>query len=157
RFAAIGVFAGPADYVPFFPPHRDGRSPILDELEHPTFHASNFNHWVMLPVMRDRRTDALEYLRERPAAYLETALHNVGAFFGPATRWHPRTGKPGSPHYEHAKVLGRYEDAYNSFVHFGWGIYALLPLPCVWAFRNVQRGARSSKARRRARVAVLAF
>ncbi len=156
-FAELSVFSGPATYTPFFPPHTDGRSPILDELERPTFHSSNFNHWVMLPVMRARRKDALEYLRERPLDYVATALHNVRALFGPATRWHPRTGKPGSPHYEHAKVLGKYENAYNSLVHGGLGVYALLPFPCVWACRKVARGARSQKPLRRARAAALAF
>jgi len=157
RFAEIGVFSGPSAYLPFFPPHTDGRSPILDALERPTFHSSNFNHWVMLPVMRERRSDALVYLRERPFDYVATALHNVGALFGPTTRWHPRTGKPGSPHFEHAKVLGGYENAYNSLVHWGFGVYVLLPLPCVWAFRKVARDARKKDPVRRARAAALAF
>lgn len=157
RFAELGVFAGPSVYTPFFPPHTDGRSPILDELERPTFHSGNFNHWVMLPVMRERRRDAFVYLRERPWDYAATVLHNVRALFGPATRWHPRTGKPGSPHYEHGKVLGGYENAYNSLIHWGSGVYALLPFPCVWACRKVWRGARSQKPARRARAAALAF
>jgi hypothetical protein len=157
RFAELGVFSGPSAYTPFFPAHTDGRSPILDALERPTFHSSNFNHWVMLPVMRERRGDALAYLRERPVDYLGTAVHNVRALFGPATRWHPRTGKPGSPHFEHAKVLGGYENAYNSLVHWGLGVYALLPFPCVWALRKVVRGARSQEPVRRARAAALAF
>jgi hypothetical protein len=157
RFAEIGVFSGPAAYTPFFPPHTDGRSPILDELERPTFHSSNFNHWVMLPVMRERRKDALVYLRERSFDYAATALHNVRVLFGPATRWHPRTGKPGSPHYGHAKVLGGYENAYNSLVHWGLGLYALLPFACVWAARTVLRAGRSREPVRRARAAALAF
>lgn len=157
RFAEISVFAGPSAYTPFFPPHTDGRSPILDELERPTFHAPNFNHWVLLEVMPERRRDALVYLRERPLEYLSTFAHNLRALFGPATRWHPRTGKPGSPHYEHGKVLGGYENAYNSLVHWGFGVYALLPFACVWAAGKVARGARSKDAARRARAAVLAF
>lgn len=157
RFAEVSVFAGPSAYVPFFPAHTDGRSPILDALERPTFHSGNFNHWVTLPVMRARRRDALFYVRERPFDYLATAFRSVAALFGPATRWHPRTGKPGSPHYEHAKVLGAYENAYNAVVHFGWGVYALLPLPCLWACREVARGVRSTNAPTRARSAVLAF
>jgi len=32
-FTELGVFSGPSAYLPFFPPHTDGRSPILDELE----------------------------------------------------------------------------------------------------------------------------
>jgi hypothetical protein len=153
----MGVFSAPQAYLPFFPPHTDGRSPILDELERPTFHSSNFNHWVMLRVMPERRGDALAYLSARPFDYAGTAFRNLRALFGPATRWHPRTGKPGSPHYEHARVLGRYENAYNSLVHFGWGMYVLLPLPCVWAARKVARGARSQQPARRARAIVLAF
>jgi hypothetical protein len=155
--AAVGVFSGPAAYLPFFPPRFDGRSPILDALERPTFHSSNFNHWVMLPVMRERRRDAAVYLHERPLEYGATVVHNVIEFFGPATRWHPRTGKPGSPHYEHAKVLGAYESAYNALVHWGWGVYVLLPLPCFGAWRVIAREAPAKTPSRRAVAAVLAF
>jgi hypothetical protein len=155
-FAGMSVFAGPADYLPFFPAHSDGRSPILDAVERPTFHSGNFNHWVMLLVMRARERDATFYLRKRPLEYAVTAMQNVKDFFGPATRWHPRTGKPGSPHYEHAKVLGAYENAYNGLVHWGWGMYVLLPVPCFWAGKLV-RDARAATPVRRARAAVFAF
>ena len=156
-FAELGVYSGPGAYLPFFPPHIDGRSPILDALERPTFHSANFNHWVMIPVMKTRSHDAAVYLHELPFAYLATVWRGLVQFIGPATRWHPRTGKPGSPHYRHAQVLGAYEAAYNACVHWGWGLYALLPVPYLWACRKVARSARAVGRVRKARSAVLAF
>jgi len=155
--AGLHVYSGPAAYLPYFPATPPPRSPVLDALERPSVGAPNYNHWVMIPAMAQRQADALEYVRERPLAYLGTALRGFRQVFGPATEWHPKNGKPGSAHYEHQQVLGGYARIYNGVVHAGPGLYALLPLPLAWALRRLVGRFRSRVRSEQARAAVLAF
>jgi hypothetical protein len=151
------VYSGPAAYLRFFPPQRDDRSPVLDEPERPTVHAPNYNHWVMIPVMAQRRDDAFVYLAERPLDYFRTAWQGMLQVLGPTTEWHPRHGKPGSAHFDHERLLGPYASVYNGILHAGPGIYALLPLPLAWGVGTVLARARTRVRYRSARTALLAF
>jgi hypothetical protein len=156
-FATLHVYSGPAAYLPYYPPHHDGRSPVLDALERPTVNQHNFNHWVMVPVMAKRGGDALAYIRERPLAYLRTVFRGMLQVLGPATEWHPGNGKPGSAHYAHQQKLGWYADAYNAIVHAGPGIYVFLPLPVAWAVWQLKKRFRTRVRHEQARMAVIAF
>jgi hypothetical protein len=142
-YACINVFAGPARYLSFFPSSTDPRWPEqLNRLDRPTVHAANFNHWFYLKLREPRRDDSLYYLRHEPLAYARTVLEGLPALFGPSTTWHPGDRDHGAPHEQHRRVLGPYEAAYNGFVHgFPWppvGLYVLLPLPLVVAFRGAR-------------------
>jgi hypothetical protein len=134
-FARISVFSGPDAYVDYFrgrekPPFAD--YPGSEQLERPTVHAANFNHWFYLVVNRRRQEDARYYLKAYPGAYWNTVLFkNLPQFFSSTTHWHPSDPKEGSAHYRHRQVLGAYEAFYDRLVHghpAPVGIYALLPL-----------------------------
>jgi len=159
--AGLHVYAGPAEYLPYFTLREDGRSPVLDRLERPTFHSPNFNHPLMIDVMKRRRDDALAYLRARPFEYAHTVELGLEQFFGPTTEWHPHDKRPDSPHYGHDRVLGGYADFYNRIVHRLFlapvGLYALLPIFLVLPVVRLRRTFRSRVRHRRARAALLAF
>src|SRR4030095_12180375 len=109
-----------------------GWPPQLTELERPTVHAPNFNHWVILEENRQRNADAWYYLRTHPLDYMANVFHGWRDFFGPSTEWHPYTGTERSPHYQHRLVLGGYEAFINRLAH-GFpgapvGLYVFLPL-----------------------------
>jgi hypothetical protein len=159
--AGLHVYSGPAAYLPFFEARTDGRSPVLDRLERPTFHVPNFNHPLMIDVMKRRRDDALAYLAARPGDYAQTVLLGLEQFFGPTTEWHPHDKRPDSPHFGHDRVLGGYAELYNGVVHRLFakpvGLYAFLPLFLILPLVRLRATFRSRVRYRRARAAVLAF
>ncbi|HEX5098268.1 MAG TPA: hypothetical protein VFV94_02160 [Polyangiaceae bacterium] len=159
--AGLHVYSGPAAYLPYFPAREDGRSPVLDRLERPTFHSPNFNHPLMIDVMKRRRDDALAYLALRPRAYASTVLLGLEQFFGPTTEWHPHDKRPDSPHANHDRVVGAYADFYNGAVHRLFakpvGLYVFLPLFLVLPLARLRATVRSRVRHLRARAAVLAF
>ncbi|HWP08332.1 MAG TPA: hypothetical protein VNN72_21470 [Polyangiaceae bacterium] len=159
--AGLHVYSGPAAYLPYFPERVDGRSPVLDRLERPTFHSPNFNHPLMIDVMKRRRDDALVYLAARPGDYASTALLGLEQFFGPTTEWHPHDKRPDSPHANHDRIVGAYADFYNGVVHRLFakpvGLYVLLPLFLILPLARLRATFRSRVRYRRARAAVLAF
>jgi hypothetical protein len=134
---------------------------VLDRLERPTFHSPNFNHPLMIDVMKRRRDDALAYLAARPRDYASTVLLGLEQFFGPTTEWHPHDKRPDSPHANHDRVVGAYADFYNGVVHRLFakpvGLYAFLPLFLVLPLARLRATFRSRVRYRRARAAVLAF
>jgi hypothetical protein len=133
RFAALSPYAGPREYLRVFSgPQPSGWPSQMTQLERPSVHAPNFNHWVILEANRERNGDAFYYLRTQPLDYATRALQGLRDFFTASTEWHPYTGSERSPHHEHRKVLGEYESLVNRLVH-GFpvapvGLYALLPL-----------------------------
>jgi hypothetical protein len=159
--AGVSAYAGPAAYAAYVAPREEHRSPVLSELERPTFHSPNFNQVSMLEVMKRRRRDALIYLKARPGDYAHTALLGLEQFLGPTTEWHPYDKQPGSPHFEHAALLGGYTEFYNRLLHRAFappvGLYSLLPLLLLPALARL-RAARLNPGRHsRARAALLAF
>lgn len=161
-FAAISVFAPPADYLKFFPAGQQYPWPGSNALTKPSLGAPNYNHGLFLDVNRQRRADASYYMKTRPLEYLKTVLgHNLPELFSSTTHWHPNDKGTGSPHAEHRRVLGRYERAYDRIVH-GFplapvGLYIFLPPCLIWAAIHAWRGLRDSDEERRARAALLAF
>jgi hypothetical protein len=161
-YAAIDVFSGPEAYLPLFQSSEDPHwPPPLNQLERPSIHRPNFNHWFYLRVNPQRARDAMAYLSARPAEYAQSVLFNLAAFFSPSTKWHPWDGTPRSPHTQHREVLGRYESAWNAIVHrvpfAPVGLYALLPLPLAWVVRHARRLARAGSPAARARGALCAY
>ena len=59
-FAALSPYAGPREYLRVFSgtPPTNWPSQLTD-LDRPTVHAPNFNHWVILEANRGRNADAL--------------------------------------------------------------------------------------------------
>ena len=161
-FAALGVFAGPREYLPYFPgPDNPAFPPELSRLERPSLGAPNFNHWLYLQAMPTRKKDAYEYVRERPFAYLSTVFRGLADVFSPSTTWHPRDTSADSPHYQHRQVLGGYERFYNRFVHrfpvAPIGLYIFLPIVLAWAIWRAQTLGRFADSERRALGALLWF
>jgi hypothetical protein len=162
RFAAISVFAPPADYLKFFPPGQQYPWPGSNALVKPSLGTPNYNHGLFLDVNRQRRADAAYYIKARPLEYLKTVLgHNLPELFSSTTHWHPNDKGAESPHAGHRRVLGRYERTYDRLVH-GFpiapvGLYIFLPPCLVWAAISARNGLRESDAQRRARGALLAF
>jgi hypothetical protein len=159
-FAKISVYAPPRAYLPHFESSRSERWPELSALEHSTGRP-NFNHWFFMEANRQRTADALVVLRARPMEYGRTVLLGLRQIFGPTTKWHPQTGKPGSPHYQHDQALGRYAALYNRLVH-GWpgapvGLYWLLPLALAMALHRVWQLRAASTSDERAELGVLLF
>lgn len=161
-FAAVSVYAGPREYLPFF---RTSESkdwpPQLNRLERPSVKAVNYNHWLFLEVNRRRRADALYYVRARPLDYAANVLEGLKDMFTPSTRWHPLDDTDQSPHYKHRQVLGRYEAFYNRLVH-GFpvspvGLYAFLPLVLVWTFKRARSLVRTGGTDATARGSLLCF
>src|SRR5262245_51513281 len=107
-YAALSPYAGPREYLRVFAgPARNDWPSQLTQLERPTVHAPNFNHWVILEANRLRNADAWYYLRSHPLDYAVNVVHGLRDLFTPTTEWHPYTGTERSPHYEHQRVLGR--------------------------------------------------
>jgi len=159
-FAALSPYAGPREYLQVFSgtPPTNWPSQLTD-LDRPTVHAPNFNHWVILEANRGRNADALYYLRTEPLDYATTVLSGLERFFSASTEWHPYTGTERSPHYQHRQVLGRYESIVNRLMH-GFpiaplGLYVFLPLVMVWTTLRAWRLIQSSDATTRAQGAML--
>jgi hypothetical protein len=154
-FAKISVYAPPRAYLPYFESAFSERWPELSALEHSNG-KPNYNHWFFMEANRRRAADARTVLAARPMEYARTVLLGLQQIFGPSTKWHPKTGKPQSPHHQHEQVLGRYAAAYNGFVH-GWprapvGLYWLVPLLLAmalhraWQLRAVAAGTAAERA-----------
>lgn len=161
-YAAISVFAPPDQYLRFFPPDLHFPWPGTNELWRPTVREPNYNHGLFLAVNRQRREDSVALIEARPLDYLGTVLgKNLPALFSSSTHWYPREDSPRAPHFQHRRALGGYERLYDTLVHRfplpGVGLYALLPLFCVWAGFSVWRGCRSSDAALERRAALLGF
>lgn len=160
-FASISVYAPPRAYLPYFESAHSERWPELSPLEHSNGRP-NFNHWFFMEANRQRARDARTVLAERPMEYARTVLRGLAQIFEPSTRWHPQTGKPKSPHYQHDQALGRYTALYERLVH-GWtrprvGLYWLLPLVLAVALRRVwQLRASAAGTAARAELGLLLF
>ena len=159
-FAAVNVYAGPREYLPFFETSesRDW-PPQLNLLERPSVKAVNYNHWFFLKVNQRRRADAWYYVRARPLDYAANVLGGLRDMFTPSTEWHPLDKTDESPHYLHRQVLGRYEALYNRVVH-GFpvapiGLYAFLPLTMAWTFWRARSLMRAGDADATSRGALL--
>jgi hypothetical protein len=159
-FSALSPYAGPREYLQVFSgtPPTNWPSQLTD-LDRPTVHAPNFNHWVILEANRGRNADALYYLRTQPLDYAATVLEGLRDFFSASTEWHPYTGTERSPHYQHRQVLGGYESIVNRMVHSfpvaPVGLYVFLPLVMIWTALHAWRLVRSIDAAARARGAML--
>jgi len=159
-FAALSPYAGPREYLEVFSgtPPTNWPSQLTD-LDRPTVHAPNFNHWVILEANRGRNADAWYYLREQPLEYATNVLHGLEGFFSASTEWHPYTGTERSPHYQHRQVLGGYEAFVNRLMH-GFpiapvGLYVFLPIVMIWTAMHAWRLVRSDDAGARAQGATL--
>ena len=162
RYAALSVYSGPRDYLPFFPSSENPRwPPMMNVLERPSLGAPNFNHWFFLEINRRRREDALVYLKERPLEYAATVALNTVEFFSPSTRWHPYDDRPDSPHFKHRLVLGRWESLYDRIVHQVLlppvGLYLFLPVAFGWALVRARIFYRTRSTAGAGRAALLAF
>ncbi len=137
-FAAVDVYGGPREYLPFFKTSENEDWPRqMNVLERPSVNAANYNHWFFLEVNRRRRADSLYYVKTLPLDYAVTVLKGLRDVFTPSTEWHPLDKTNESPHFQHRQVLGWYEAFYNRAVH-GFpvspvGLYAFLPLTMAWA------------------------
>lgn len=161
-FAAISVFAPPGDYLKFFPKEPHYPWPGSNELEKPSLGSPNYNHGLFLDVNRQRREDAVYYIKHQPLAYLATVFgHNLPELFSSTTHWHPSDTRPESPHAAHRRVLGGYERFYDRLVHrfpvAPVGLYLFLPPFFILAAREIWRGLRSATEEDRVRAALLAF
>jgi hypothetical protein len=159
-FAALSPYAGPSEYLDVFSGTAPTKWPRqLTQLERPTVHAPNFNHWVILEANRQRNADAWFYLRTQPLDYAANAARGLRDLFTPSTEWHPYTGTERSPHFEHRRVLGGYESFVNTLVHrfpvAPVGLYALLPVALIWTARRAWQLAGSSDIDPRALGAML--
>ncbi len=159
-FATLSPYAGPREYLRVFTgsPSRDWPSQMT-ELDRPTVHAPNFNHWVILEANRQRNADAFYYLRTQPIEYATRALQGLRDLFTPSTEWHPYTGTERSPHYQHRSVLGGYEAVVNRLMH-GFpvgpvGLYVLLPIVMVWTVRRAWQLSLTADRESQARGAML--
>ena len=158
--AALSPYAGPRDYLTVFSGTADRDwPPQLTQLERPTVHAPNFNHWVILEANRQRNADAWYYLRTQPLGYAVNVLHGLRDLFAPSTEWHPYTGTERSPHYQHRRVLGTYEGFVNQLFHrlpaAPVGLYFLVPLVMLWTARRAWQLVRSDDAAMQSRGAML--
>jgi hypothetical protein len=156
-FADMRFAAPPRDFLPYFNTTENERWPQhqLTELERPSNGAPNYNHWFFLEVNQWRRQDALYCLSHRPRQYIRTVFgRSLPQAFSPSTLWHPYSGKPSSPHYEHQQVLGGYEDAYNTVVHRLFlapvGFYIFFPLCLGWIIKSAWPLLRSAREEERA-------
>ena len=159
-FATLSPYAGPREYLEVFsgtaPTHWP---PQLTQLERPTVHAPNFNHWVILEANRQRNFDAWYYMSTEPLGYATNVLRGVRDLFAPSTEWHPYTGTERSPHYEHRRVLGGYEALANRVMHrfpaAPVGVYAFLPLVMMWTAWRAWQFVRTADHQTRALGAML--
>jgi hypothetical protein len=159
-FATLSPYAGPREYLQVFsgtaPTHWPSQ---LTQLERPTVHAPNFNHWVILEANRQRNFDAWFYMRTQPIGYATNVLRGMRDLFAPSTEWHPYTGTERSPHYEHRRVLGGYESLANRVMH-GFpvapvGVYAFLPLAMIWTAGRAWQFVRSKDRQTKTQGAML--
>jgi hypothetical protein len=161
-FAEISVFAGPDAYLPYFPADLHFPWPTTNELTKPALDAPNFNHGIFLQVNRQRQKDASYFIRQQPRQYLSTVLErNLPNMFSSTTHWHEADQTAISPHYDHRRVLGRYESFYDKLVH-SWpqapvGLYWFLPLFYLWALWSCWKDSRSSQLDERSRGLLLGF
>jgi hypothetical protein len=161
-FAEISVFAGPAAYLSFFPADQHFPWPTTNELTRPAQGAPNFNHGIFLSVNRQRQKDASEFIRREPGQYLSMVLErNLPNMFSSTTHWHEADRTPNSPHYDHRRVLGRYERFYDRLVH-SWpkrpvGLYWFLPLFYLWAAWSCWKDGTSRELSERRRGLLLGF
>jgi hypothetical protein len=129
--AKISVYAPPRAYLPYFGSAHSDRWPELSQLEYSTG-VPNYNHWFFMEANRLRRADVRTVLKERPDVYARAVVAGLQQLFGPSTRWHPATGKPKSPHFQHDQVLGGYTKTFERIVHSfptrPVGLYWLLPV-----------------------------
>lgn len=149
-FAGLSPYAGPRDYARFFPAGVPAGLPSqLTQLDRPTVHAPNFNHWFILEGNRRRGPDAWFYVTHRPLEYLSNALVGLRDLFAPSTLWHPATGTTRSPHNRHRAVLGGWEHAYNRLLHSvpvaPVGLYVALPFVLWWTLAFARRSWRSGE------------
>jgi hypothetical protein len=163
-FVEVSVFAGPAAYSSFFESPESGTwpaLPILDALDRPSLGSDNFNHWWFLDINKQRREDSVYYLKNRPLDYLNTVLRlSLVELFSPTTQWHPDDKGVTTPHLDHRRVLGGYEQLYNGIVHglpSPGGLYIWLPFFCVWAVLLARRRLKSSEPEARAQALLLCF
>lgn len=137
-FAGYGIFTSPERYVRFFRGKPSRSWPTTTDFRRPSVNAPNYNHWYFIEMNRAHRRDALYYLRHRPLDYVQTVFRqSLPQLFHPATHWHPQDGRPGSPHFEHRRVLGKWESWYDRWFHHSIsspeGLYVLTPLLLLWA------------------------
>jgi hypothetical protein len=161
-FAAVSVYAGPREYLPFVGGFEQRAWPSqLTDLDRPSIAAPNYNHWLFLEVNRSRRNDALRYVAERPLEYAKTAALGLRDLFTASTAWHPLDATGGSPHARHRQVLGAYEALFNRVVHgipvAPVGVYVFLPVVMVWATLRARSLLRSPAPDARALGALLVF
>lgn len=154
-FADMSFSAPPRHFLPYFPSEHNPAYPHNDGLERPTQRAPNYNHWFFLSVNDKRRADARYCLSQRPWEYVRNVReYTLPQAFSPSTRWHPRSGTPISPHAQHRRVLGAWEDAYNRLVHEllvrPYGLYVFLPPCLVWVLIQSYRRLRSASGEARA-------
>lgn len=165
-FAGVSVFAPPRTYLKFLPNLPSFPWPTTNELERPTVKDGNYNHGLYLRVNEQRRRDSMELIHSSPRDYLRTIYQvNLPLLFHSTTHWHPLDRTPESTHYQHRKVLGRYESFYDRIVHDfpknTAGPYVYLPVFYAWALIyclvTTYRTARdaSPEARERRRRALL--
>jgi hypothetical protein len=161
-FAEISVFAGPDAYLSHFPAELHFPWPTTNELTKPSLGTPNFNHGIFLQVNRQRQQDASYFIRHEPGQYLRTVFErNLPSMFSSTTHWHEADQKPSSPHYDHRRVLGRYERFYDRLVH-SWpkapvGLYWFLPLFYLWALWSCWTDCRSRELGERWRGLLLGF
>jgi hypothetical protein len=159
RYAAVDVFRGPSEYVPFFSTTENDRwPPMMNLVDRPTVWAPNYNHWFFLEVNPKRRDDAIVYLKEHPFEYAGTVLESLKRFFQPSTEWHPLDKDNKSPHVQHRRALGGYERLYNGVVHglpSPVGLYALLPFAYAWGVTRTRSLLRERTAQSRAKGVLL--
>jgi hypothetical protein len=161
-FAAVSVYAGPREYLPFFTTSESKDwPPQLSLLDRPSVQAVNYNHWFFLEVNQRRRADAMYYVRARPFEYGAYVLEAFRDMFTPSTEWHPLDKTDGSPHAQHRQALGRYEALYNRVAHglpvAPIGVYAFLPLVVAWTCRRTWSLMKAGEADATARGALLFF
>jgi hypothetical protein len=159
-FATLSPYAGPREYLRLFGgAERTDWPPQLTQLDRPTVHAPNFNHWVILEANRQRNADAWYYLRTQPLDYATNVLRGLRDLFTASTEWHPYTGTERSPHYQHRLVLGSYEAFVNALFHSfpvaPVGLYALLPVVMLWSARRAWYLAQSDDRATMARGATI--
>lgn len=148
--ARLSVFASPKEYLAHVPSARQPYPwPGSNDLWRPETRQPNFNHGLFLEANRQRRRDALEFIRSEPWRYFTTVMTgNLPAFFSGSTHWHPHDDRPHSPHARHRQILGRYESVYDRIVHSfptkGVGLYWLLPAAMVLLVRGARRDLQGS-------------
>lgn len=113
----ISLYSGPRVYAAAakIDLGRKWGVPVLDRLDR-AGDIPNYNHWSYLEVSKLRVKDNRYYLSRYPWRYLRTVKDGYVDYFRPTTRWHPQD-ETASPHLENRAVIGRFERAYNRFVH----------------------------------------